>query len=69
MFVVFDEGTTNVRGGGHIPALALGTAVLPGSRYEAVTGHCGLLRTIEDAWRLARLGCSRGAAPIVGIWR
>ena len=69
VFVVFDEGTTNVRRGGHIPALALGTAVLPGSRYEAVTGHCGLLRTIEDAWRLARLGCSRRAGPIVGIWR
>jgi phosphatidylinositol-3-phosphatase len=68
VFVVFDEGTTNAHGGGHIPALALGTAVRPGSLYGGVTGHCGLLRTIEDAWRLPRLGCSRGTAPIAGIW-
>jgi len=69
VFVVFDEGTTNEHGGGHIPALALGTAVRPGSAYAAVTSHCGLLRTIEDAWTLPRLGCSRSAAPIGGIWR
>jgi hypothetical protein len=69
VFVVFDEGVTTLRGGGHVPALALGTAVLPGSRYDRVTGHCGLLRTIEDAWSLPLLGCSRRAAPITGIWR
>jgi hypothetical protein len=69
VFVVFDEGTTNVRGGGHIPALALGTAVHPGFRYDALTNHCGLLRTIEDAWSLPRLGCSARIAPITGIWR
>jgi phospholipase C len=69
VFVVFDEGTTNTRGGGHIPALVLGSAVRPGSRTAAATGHCGLLRTVEDAWGLPRLGCSRRAAPILGIWR
>jgi hypothetical protein len=69
VFVVFDEGTTDARGGGWIPALALGTAVSPGSRFDAVTGHCGLLRTVEDAWGLARLGCSARAAPISAIWR
>jgi hypothetical protein len=69
VFVVFDEGTTDERGGGHVPALALGTAVRPGSRYDRVTSHCGLLRTVEDAWNLPRLGCSARAAPITGIWR
>jgi acid phosphatase len=69
VFVVFDEGTTNARGGGHIPALALGTAVRPGSRYDAVTSHCGLLRTVEDAWSLPRLGCSARTAPIAAIWQ
>jgi len=43
--------------------------VRPGSRYTAATGHYGLLRTIEDAWSLPRLGRSASAAPIVGIWR
>ncbi len=69
VFVVFDEGSTDVRGGGHIPALALGTAVQPGSRYDRVTSHCGLLRTVEDAWSLPRLGCSARTPPISGIWR
>jgi hypothetical protein len=69
VFVVFDEGTTNAHGGGHIPALALGAAVRVGSRYDRLTGHCGLLRTIEDAWALPKLGCSRRAMPIVGIWQ
>ena len=69
VFVVFDEGVTSLRGGGHVPALALGSAVEPGSRDDRVTGHCGLLRTVEDAWTLPLLGCSRKAAPITGIWR
>jgi phosphatidylinositol-3-phosphatase len=69
VFVVFDEGVTSVRGGGHVPALGLGTAVLPASRDDRVTGHCALLRTVEDAWSLPLLGCSRRAAPIAGIWR
>jgi hypothetical protein len=69
VFVVFDEGATNARGGGHVAALALGTAVRPGFRHDRVTSHCGLLRTVEDAWDLPRLGCSARAAPITGIWK
>ena len=69
VFVVFDEGTTSVRGGGNVPALATGTAVRPGSSFDRVTSHCGLLRTIEDAWGLPRLGCSARVPPITGIWR
>lgn len=69
VFVLFDEGKTNVRGGGHVPALVLGTAVRPRSQFRAVTDHYGALRTIEDAWSLPRLGGSAGAKPITGIWR
>ena len=69
VFVVFDEGSSNTRGGGHVPALALGTAVRAHSRFSAVTSHYGLLRTIEDAWGLPRLGRSATAGPIAGIWR
>jgi hypothetical protein len=69
IFVLFDEGTTNVRGGGHIPALAVGTAVRPNSRFGAVTDHYGALRTIEEAWGLPFLGRSARAKPITGIWR
>ena len=69
VFVVFDEGTTSAHGGGHVPALAVGTAVRRHSAFRGFTNHYGLLRTVEDAWGLPRLGRSAGARPITGIWR
>ena len=69
VFVVFDEGSTNIRGGGHTVALAVGKALRPGSRYTGVTGHYGVLRTIEQAWGLPLLGRSAHVAPVTGIWR
>lgn len=69
VFVLFDEGSSGVGGGGAVAALALGTAVRPGSRATARITHYGLLRTIEDAWGLPRLGASARARPITGIWR
>jgi phosphatidylinositol-3-phosphatase len=69
VFVVFDEGTTDVGGGGSVAALALGPVVRRGSTFTRPTNHYGLLRTIEDAWGLPRLGASKDAAPITGIWR
>ena len=69
VFVLFDEGSSSIRGGGHTAALVLGTAVRPGARFVRTTGHYGVLRTIEDAWGLPRLGRSARAGPITGIWR
>ena len=69
IFVLFDEGSSNARGGGHTPALVVGTAIRPGARFKAVTGHYGALRTIEQAWGLPFLGKSARARPITGIWR
>ena len=69
VFVVFDEGSTSIAGGGHTAALAIGRAVRPGSRFARVTGHYGILRTIEQAWGLPLLGRSARVAPITGIWR
>jgi len=69
VFLLFDEGATSVRGGGHTPALAVGTAVQRGARYRGLTGHYGVLRTIEDAWGLPRLGQSARVRPISGIWK
>jgi hypothetical protein len=69
VFVTFDEGRTSVRGGGHVTTLALGTAVRPHARFTAITGHYGLLRTIETAWGLPLLGSSANARSITGIWR
>jgi hypothetical protein len=69
VFVVFDEGTSDTGGGGRIEALALGPTVQRGSRFTRTTNHYGLLRTIEDAWKLPRLGHSRTGTPIGGIWK
>jgi acid phosphatase len=69
VFVVFDEGTTDIGGGGSVAALALGPIVRRGSRFTPPTNHHGLLRTIEDAWGLPRLGASKNTSPITGIWR
>jgi phospholipase C len=69
VFVVFDEGTSDARGGGHVPAFVAGTAVVPHARFAAVTDHYGLLRTVEDAWGLPLLGRTADSAPITGIWR
>jgi phosphatidylinositol-3-phosphatase len=69
VFVLFDEGTTSIRGGGHTAALAVGTALRPRSRFTFVTSHYGVLRTIEQAWGLPLLGNSARARPITGIWR
>ena len=69
IFVIYDEGATSVGGGGETAALALGPAVRRGTTYSPVLNHYGLLRTIEDAWGLTRLGESAGAKPITGIWR
>jgi hypothetical protein len=68
VFVVFDEGTTDL-GGGHVAALALGALVRPSSHFDQPTSHYGLLRTLEDAWRLPLLGRSAQPLPITSIWR
>jgi acid phosphatase len=68
VFVVFDEGASDTGGGGHVEALALGSTVRRSSRFVKATNHYGLLRTIEDAWKLPRLGFSRTGTPIGGIW-
>jgi acid phosphatase len=69
VFVVFDEGTTDAGGGGHVFAAVAGTAVRPHSVFRRPTSHYGLLRTVEDASGLRRLGASARALPITGIWR
>lgn len=69
VFVVFDEGTSDEGGGGRVEALALGPTVRRGSVFAGSTNHYGLLRTIEDAWGLPRLGLSARARPIGRIWK
>jgi len=68
VFLVADE-PTELNPGAPVAALALGPLVKTSSRYPARSSHYALLRTIEDAWGLPRLGHSAQARPITGIWR
>jgi phosphatidylinositol-3-phosphatase len=68
VFVVADEPTT-AHATDAVPALALGPLVARGSTFSRRTSHFGLLRTIEDAWGLPRLGHSAQARQITGIWK
>lgn len=64
VFVVFDEGTTDAGGGGHVAAVVLGTAIRPHTVSMQASSHYTLLRTVEDALRLPHLGASAQAAPL-----
>jgi phosphatidylinositol-3-phosphatase len=71
VFITFDEAERpdNRGGGGQVPALVVGPLVRPDSLSAEPLDHYSLLRTIEDAWGLPRLGRSATAQPITGIWR
>lgn len=69
VFVVFDEGETDIGGGGRVPALAIGPTVRRHVQSAVPNNHYGLLRTIEAGLGLPFLGQSAAARPILGIWR
>jgi phospholipase C len=69
VFIVFDEGTTDIGGGGRVPAIVVGRHVRRHARINAAINHYGLLRTIEQGLGLPLLGRSAGARPVTGIWR
>jgi hypothetical protein len=64
--VTFDEASGPDPG---VPALVLGPLVRPGSAFVPKITHYGLLRTVEDGFRVARLGASASNGPVTGIWR
>ncbi len=71
LFVTFDEGASrdHLGGGGPVATIVAGPLVRPHVQSNRPYTHYSLLRTIEDAWGLPRLGQSATAAPITGIWR
>ena len=71
LIITFDEGRSSdhLGGGGLVTTIVAGPLVRPHVRSDQPYSHYSLLRTIEDAWGLPRLGQSATAAPITGIWR
>jgi hypothetical protein len=64
VYVTFDEGTTNVSGGGHILTLAITPTMTPGYKATAAYTHYSMLRTIEQAWGLPSLGNAAAASAM-----
>jgi phosphatidylinositol-3-phosphatase len=64
LVVTYDEGSSD-RGccggshGGHIATVVAGPDVRPGARMTVPIDHYGVLASIEDAFRLPRLGAAR----------
>ena len=54
LFITWDEGTTNLGGGGRVPLLVISSGVPKGFQSAVAHNHYSLVRTIEDAWGL---GC------------
>ncbi len=52
LFIVWDEGTTDQGGGGHVPLLIVSNLVPRGYQSAVEHDHYSLLRTIQDAWAL-----------------
>jgi acid phosphatase len=68
LFLVWNEGTSNVHGGGQITMVAAGSGVKKGYRSTIAYDHYSLLRTIEDGWGLPELGSSAAATPMADLF-
>ncbi|HEY5486031.1 MAG TPA: alkaline phosphatase family protein [Candidatus Limnocylindrales bacterium] len=64
VFVTFDEGTTNVNGGGHIATIAITPNMTAGYKASGFYTHYSMLHTIEQAWGLPFLGSASSASSM-----
>lgn len=67
LFITWDEGSTSLgccgdSWGGHVATLVISPRSIAGYRSGAAENHYGLLRTIEDAFRLSHLNAASWAA-------
>jgi phosphatidylinositol-3-phosphatase len=63
LFITFDEGSSNAgccgdSWGGHVATIVVSSRSIPGFRSGAAENHYGLLRTVEDAFRLGHLNAA-----------
>ena len=65
LFITWDEGDTNDKGGGHIATIIASPNMPPGSHFDGPdTTHYSMLRTIELAWGMPFLGAAATATTI-----
>ena len=66
LIVTFDEAES--RQANHVPLVALGPSVRPGTTSNTPTTHYSLLRTIEDNWGLGCLALTCSARNLGGLF-
>jgi acid phosphatase len=69
LFITWDEGSTNAgccgdAYGGHVATLVISPRAIAGYRSTVAEDHYGLLRTIEDAFRLSHLNAAASSANV-----
>jgi len=69
LFIVWDEGTTTIGGGGLVPMLVVSPLAKPGYKSTVAANHYSLLRTIQDAWGLAPLGQTSAAKAMTDFFQ
>lgn len=69
LFLLWDEGRTNIGGGGRIPAVIVSRWTPAGFRSASPANHYSVLRTIEDAWRMGHLGRAAQARALSEFFR
>ena len=66
--LVWDEGTTNIGGGGHVPAVVITSTGPRGVHDSTAYNHYGLLATIQDTLGLGCLQESCAATPMSALF-
>jgi hypothetical protein len=66
--IVWDEGTTNIGGGGHVAAIVITSTGPRALQDDTLYNHYGLLATIQDALGLPCLQNSCSATPMVNLF-
>jgi hypothetical protein len=69
LFIVWDEGTSKVGGGGQVPLLVISNRVPAGFKSTTPHNHYSLVRTIEDAWDLGCLANACSANNLAEFFR
>jgi hypothetical protein len=64
VIVTFDEGSSDLGGGGNVVLVEAGPGVTRGASVGHVYDHYSLLAGLEDRFGVRRLGRARSAAPL-----
>lgn len=69
LFITWDEGSTDIGGGGHVATIVVSPLVAAGTVSTIPHSHYSLLRTIEDAWGFDCLGHACAADDLAEFFR